>query len=83
MLHSNKQNVCLEAYYVDLLCHVKKGTEAICPEDNFSHGVSQRSMNTKKYEYFKEVYLVVGHRLEIIIDHPLTSVAAADVIFRL
>ena len=27
--------------------------------------------------------LVVGHRLEIIIDHRLASVAAADAIFRL
>ena len=27
--------------------------------------------------------LVVGHRLDIIIDHRLASVAAADAIFRL
>ena len=30
-----------------------------------------------------EGIVVVGHRLEIIIDHRLASVAAADAIFRL
>ena len=39
--------------------------------------------NLFQSKYLKMYILVVGHRLEIIIDHRLASVAAADAIYLL
>ena len=57
------------------------------PDDLCKDSATKHPPFKKIFKGFYHIWawrpLVVGHRLEIIIDHRLASVAAADAIFRL